>query len=180
MDKILQSMGSRDGGISVTNDGATILRAIHVDNAAAKVLVNIAKTQASASARQTRFVVPPLAALIAVDRIWCFRRCRIPGYRYFSDGFNLCIQIPKYILYILCESIYSVTCAPFLRYMHPICRLASVWKCSAAMWYAEAIVIVHLFRPSAFLRFFTSVQITLCISCRVTFSLPYRVPLLQN
>ncbi|CAM9978507.1 unnamed protein product [Pylaiella littoralis] len=45
MDKILQSMGSRDGGISVTNDGATILRAIHVDNAAAKVLVNIAKTQ---------------------------------------------------------------------------------------------------------------------------------------
>lgn len=46
MDKILQSMGSRDGGISVTNDGATILRAIHVDNAAAKVLVNIAKTQA--------------------------------------------------------------------------------------------------------------------------------------
>lgn len=47
MDKILQSVGSRDGGISVTNDGATILRAIHVDNAAAKVLVNIAKTQAS-------------------------------------------------------------------------------------------------------------------------------------
>lgn len=49
MDKILQSMGSRDGGISVTNDGATILRAIHVDNAAAKVLVDIAKTQASYS-----------------------------------------------------------------------------------------------------------------------------------
>ncbi|CAM9384829.1 unnamed protein product, partial [Discosporangium mesarthrocarpum] len=45
MDKILQSMGTRDGGISVTNDGATILRAIHVDNAAAKVLVDIAKTQ---------------------------------------------------------------------------------------------------------------------------------------
>ncbi|CAM9715132.1 unnamed protein product [Scytosiphon promiscuus] len=45
MDKILQSVGSRDGGISVTNDGATILRSIHVDNAAAKVLVNIAKTQ---------------------------------------------------------------------------------------------------------------------------------------
>ncbi|KAG5182620.1 chaperonin Cpn60/TCP-1 family [Tribonema minus] len=45
MDKILQSMGSRDGSVSVTNDGATILRAIHVDNAAAKVLVDIAKTQ---------------------------------------------------------------------------------------------------------------------------------------
>lgn len=52
MDKILQSVGSRDGGISVTNDGATILRSIQVDNAAAKVLVNIAKTQASI------FVVP--------------------------------------------------------------------------------------------------------------------------
>ena len=45
MDKILQSMSSRDGSISVTNDGATILRSIHVDNAAAKVLVDIAKTQ---------------------------------------------------------------------------------------------------------------------------------------
>jgi T-complex protein 1 subunit beta len=45
MDKILQSVGSRDGNISVTNDGATILRSIHVDNAAAKVLVDIAKTQ---------------------------------------------------------------------------------------------------------------------------------------
>lgn len=49
MDKILQSVGSRDGNISVTNDGATILRSIHVDNAAAKVLVDIAKTQASFS-----------------------------------------------------------------------------------------------------------------------------------
>jgi T-complex protein 1 subunit beta len=45
MDKILQSMSSRNGDISVTNDGATILRSIHVDNAAAKVLVDIAKTQ---------------------------------------------------------------------------------------------------------------------------------------
>ena len=54
MDKILQSVGSRDGGISVTNDGATILRAIHVDNAAAKVLVDIAKTQASATSKPSR------------------------------------------------------------------------------------------------------------------------------
>ncbi len=40
MDKILQSVGGGRGGgsdVSVTNDGATILRAIHVDNAAAKV-----------------------------------------------------------------------------------------------------------------------------------------------
>jgi len=47
MDKILQSMGGgpQSGGVTVTNDGATILRSIHIDNAAAKVLVDIAKTQ---------------------------------------------------------------------------------------------------------------------------------------
>lgn len=41
-DKILQ--GS-NGEITVTNDGATILRSIYLDNAAAKVLVNISKVQ---------------------------------------------------------------------------------------------------------------------------------------
>ena len=48
MDKILVSMG-RDGRgngeIQVTNDGATILRAVGVDNPAAKVLVDISKVQ---------------------------------------------------------------------------------------------------------------------------------------
>jgi chaperonin GroEL (HSP60 family) len=43
MDKILQSPST--GEIQVTNDGATILNAIHIDNPAAKVLVNISKTQ---------------------------------------------------------------------------------------------------------------------------------------
>jgi len=45
MDKILTSVGSEGGNITITNDGATILRSIHVDNAAAKVLVDIAKVQ---------------------------------------------------------------------------------------------------------------------------------------
>jgi hypothetical protein len=36
MDKILQSMG-RGERVSVTNDGATILKSIYVDNPAAKV-----------------------------------------------------------------------------------------------------------------------------------------------
>jgi len=44
MDKILQSMG-RGNGVSVTNDGATILKSIHLDNPAAKVLVEISKSQ---------------------------------------------------------------------------------------------------------------------------------------
>lgn len=44
MDKILQSSGRNDS-IQVTNDGATILKAIGVDNPAAKVLVDISKVQ---------------------------------------------------------------------------------------------------------------------------------------
>jgi len=44
MDKILQYTGRNDN-IHVTNDGATILKAIGVDNPAAKVLVDISKVQ---------------------------------------------------------------------------------------------------------------------------------------
>ncbi|KAM6491110.1 Chaperonin Cpn60/TCP-1 family [Amanita muscaria] len=43
MNKILQSSSS--GDVNVTNDGATILKAIQLDNAAAKILVNISKVQ---------------------------------------------------------------------------------------------------------------------------------------
>jgi len=45
MDKILQSIDPNDQSISVTNDGATILSKIPLDNAAAKVLVDVAKVQ---------------------------------------------------------------------------------------------------------------------------------------
>lgn len=38
-------VSSPDGAVTVTNDGATILKAVHIDNPAAKVLVDIAKTQ---------------------------------------------------------------------------------------------------------------------------------------
>ena len=44
MDKILQSQ-SRGQEVTVTNDGATILKSIYVDNPAAKVLVDISKVQ---------------------------------------------------------------------------------------------------------------------------------------
>ena len=44
MDKILLSMG-QGRQVTVTNDGATILKSIYVDNAAAKVLVDISKAQ---------------------------------------------------------------------------------------------------------------------------------------
>lgn len=42
MDKILQSA---NGDISVTNDGATILKSIQIDNPAAKILIEISKAQ---------------------------------------------------------------------------------------------------------------------------------------
>jgi len=42
MDKILLNS---HGEVTVTNDGATILKSIHLDNPSAKVLVDIAKTQ---------------------------------------------------------------------------------------------------------------------------------------
>ena len=44
MDKILLSMG-QGRQVTVTNDGATILKSIYVDNAAAKVLVDISGAQ---------------------------------------------------------------------------------------------------------------------------------------
>jgi T-complex protein 1 subunit beta len=46
MDKILQHVGDRNNvNITITNDGATILKSIPVENPAAKVLVDIAKIQ---------------------------------------------------------------------------------------------------------------------------------------
>ena len=47
MDKILQSIGDENArkAITVTNDGATILKSIYIDNPAAKILIDISKTQ---------------------------------------------------------------------------------------------------------------------------------------
>merc|ERR1719359_9434 len=48
MDKILQPMpqeGRTSGQSVVTNDGATILKSVWIDNPAAKILIDISKTQ---------------------------------------------------------------------------------------------------------------------------------------
>mmetsp|Transcript_9355 Transcript_9355/g.34656 ORF Transcript_9355/g.34656 Transcript_9355/m.34656 type:complete len:535 (-) Transcript_9355:154-1758(-) len=45
MDKILLSSQATSGKVEVTNDGATILRHVHPDNAAAKILIDISKIQ---------------------------------------------------------------------------------------------------------------------------------------
>ena len=46
MDKILKSEGAgpKTNQLIVTNDGATILSHMHIDNSAAKILVDISKT----------------------------------------------------------------------------------------------------------------------------------------
>ncbi len=49
MDKILQPMGEKDAmkRVTFTNDGATILKSIPLDNPAAKIIVDTSKTQDS-------------------------------------------------------------------------------------------------------------------------------------
>jgi T-complex protein 1 subunit beta len=45
MDKILVSYGRSAGSVEVTNDGATILKSVGVDNPAAKILVDMSRVQ---------------------------------------------------------------------------------------------------------------------------------------
>jgi len=66
MDKILQPMpgeGSR-GNATVTNDGATILKSVWIDNPAAKILVDISKTQDQECGDGTTSVVVLAAELL--------------------------------------------------------------------------------------------------------------------
>ena len=64
LDKILQKVDPHDQSISVTNDGATILKSVPVDNAAAKVLVDIAKVQDEEVGDGTTGVVVLAGALL--------------------------------------------------------------------------------------------------------------------
>ncbi|KDR22488.1 T-complex protein 1 subunit beta [Zootermopsis nevadensis] len=45
MDKILVSHGRNEGQVVITNDGATILKAVGIDNPASKILVDISRVQ---------------------------------------------------------------------------------------------------------------------------------------
>merc|ERR1719291_21040 len=67
MDKILQPMSGGQGGQShatVTNDGATILKSVWIDNPAAKILVDISKTQDNECGDGTTSVVVLAAEML--------------------------------------------------------------------------------------------------------------------
>jgi T-complex protein 1 subunit beta len=67
MDKILQPMPTQDGRIgqtTVTNDGATILKNVWIDNPAAKILIDISKTQDNECGDGTTSVVVLAAEML--------------------------------------------------------------------------------------------------------------------
>lgn len=88
MDKILQSMGQGEK-IQVTNDGATILRSIGVDNPAAKVLVNISKVQDDEVGDGTTSVVVLACELLREAEVMVSKRIHpqtiIAGWRKATD-----------------------------------------------------------------------------------------------
>jgi len=73
MDKILQPMpgeGARIGKTMVTNDGATILKSVWVDNPSAKILVDMSKTQDKECGDGTTSVVVLAAEMLrAAERL---------------------------------------------------------------------------------------------------------------
>jgi len=88
MDKILQPMpgeGVRANKATVTNDGATILRSVWVDNPSAKILVDLSKTQDQQCGDGTTSVVVLAAELLrAAERMVDKKihpQCVIQGYR---------------------------------------------------------------------------------------------------
>lgn len=56
MDKILKSMGAgpKSDKITITNDGATILSNVHIDNAAAKILIGNRKSPKTSPRPKTK------------------------------------------------------------------------------------------------------------------------------
>jgi len=89
MDKILWGMGRNEGIVEVTNDGATILRSVGVDNPAAKVLVEMSRVQDDEVGDGTTSVTVLASELIReAERLIDMRihpQTIIAGYRKASD-----------------------------------------------------------------------------------------------
>nr|GEX04062.1 T-complex protein 1 subunit beta [Tanacetum cinerariifolium] len=88
MDKILQSTG-RGHSVTVTNDGATILKSLHIDNPAAKVLIDISKVQDDEVGDGTTSVVVLAGELLSeAEKLLTMKihpMTIIAGYRMASD-----------------------------------------------------------------------------------------------
>mmetsp|Transcript_27575 Transcript_27575/g.73524 ORF Transcript_27575/g.73524 Transcript_27575/m.73524 type:complete len:536 (-) Transcript_27575:129-1736(-) len=87
MDKILQPMPGQgaQGQATVTNDGATILKSIWIDNPAAKILVDISKTQDAECGDGTTSVVVLAAEMLRNAQVLVEQKMHpqviIKGYR---------------------------------------------------------------------------------------------------
>jgi len=113
MNKILQSTST--GDINVTNDGATILKAIQLDNAAAKILVNISKVQDDEVGDGTTSVCVLAAELLREAELLIGMKIHpqtiVEGYRIASDAAlkalegaavdNLCV-FPCFVFGVRC------------------------------------------------------------------------------
>lgn len=66
---------SNPGNVQVTNDGATILKSIGLDNPAAKVLVEVSKTQDSEVGDGTTSVTGAVAIAVAGRGYDCGHSC---------------------------------------------------------------------------------------------------------
>lgn len=95
MDKILQKIDPNDQSISVTNDGATILSRIHLDNAAAKVLVDMSKVQDNEVGDGTTSVVVLCGELLRQAEQLLHQRLHPQT---ICSGWRLATQVAKHAL----------------------------------------------------------------------------------
>ncbi|KAM0903001.1 hypothetical protein ACQ4PT_018950 [Festuca glaucescens] len=109
MDKILQSTG-RGRSVTVTNDGATILKSLHIDNPAAKVLVDISKVQDDEVGDGTTSVVVLAGELLREAEKLINMKIHpmtiIAGYRMAAEcARNALLSVPEMLCYRVKEHI---------------------------------------------------------------------------
>ena len=128
MNKILQSVST--GDINVTNDGATILKSIQLDNAAAKILVNISKVQDDEIGDGTTSVCVFASELLReAEKLIAMKihpQTIVEGYRLASraalDALEKAAVDHAYVS-LLCTFFLSVSCASQIRYCAVSSRL---------------------------------------------------------
>ena len=127
MNKILQSVST--GDINVTNDGATILKSIQLDNAAAKILVNISKVQDDEIGDGTTSVCVFASELLReAEKLITMKihpQTIVEGYRLASRAALDALEkaAVDHACVSLCTFFSSVSCASQIRYCAVSSRL---------------------------------------------------------